>query len=90
MHGNTIEGVVKHLLVNLVDTTSNGLYQSTATNDGFELHGNIHAFQFVKYQLLAIFQLVQHIIAKLRQFLVGMGNATKYHRFLVFEDCHLR
>ena len=42
MHRNTIIGIIEHLLVNLIYTTGDGLHQTAATNNSFELHCHIH------------------------------------------------
>ena len=51
VHDATVQRVVNHLLVNFIDTTSNGLHQSTTSDDGIKLQRNIGGSQFVEYQL---------------------------------------
>ena len=53
VHDATVQRVVNHLLVNFIDTTSNGLHQSTTSDDGIKLQRNIGGSQFVEHQLLA-------------------------------------
>ena len=53
VHDATVQRVVNHLLVNFIDTTSNGLHQSTTSDDSVKLQGDISSCQFVEHQLLA-------------------------------------
>ena len=89
VHGDAVEGVVQHLLVDLVHTARNRLHQSAATYHGIKAQGFVHAIQLVEHQLLAVLQLIQHIVAKLGQLFVGMCDATQYPWLLVFIDGHL-
>ena len=49
VQGNAAQRVLNHEVVDFIDTALQGLDQSTAAYDGFELHGNIHAFQFIEH-----------------------------------------
>ena len=88
VHGDARMGVVEHLLVDFVHTTGNGLHQSATTYHGVELQGHAHALQLVEHQLLAVVELLNHIV-EARQLLVRMADASQHQWLLVFIDGHL-
>ena len=53
MHDATVQGVIEHALVDFVNTTTDGLYQSATTYDSIEFQRNVGHLEFVKHQLTA-------------------------------------
>jgi hypothetical protein len=89
MEGDTTMGILNHEVVDLIDTSFEGFYQSTTSDNGIELHGNAGLTEFIEYQLTTKVLLFYHIIETCK-FLWGMYDVTDQHRRLVLEDSHLR
>ena len=88
MHGDAAEGVADHLLVDLVDTTLQGLYQSATSNDGVEVHGYLCLLQFVDQHLFTKILLKEHIVES-RQLFCRVYDCSQEDWLLVFIDGHL-
>ena len=89
MEGDTTMGILNHQVVDLIDTTFEGLHQSTTTDDSIKLHWDISLTQFVEYQLTTEVLLLYHII-EMRELLRAVDNITDEYRCLILEDSHLR
>ena len=89
VEGDTAMGVLNHQVVDLIDTTFEGLYQSTPSDDSIKGHRDISLMQFVEHQLPAEVLLLNDIV-ETSQFLWGMHDITHQHRRFVLEDSHLR
>ena len=89
MEGDTTVSILDHQIVDLVDTTFEGLHQSTTSDDGIKLHWDISLTQLIEYQLTTEVLLLYHIV-EMREFLSSVDDITDEHRGLVLEDSHLR
>jgi hypothetical protein len=88
VEGDAAMGVLNHQVVDLIDTTFEGLYQSTPSDDSIKGHRDISLMQFVEHQLPAEVLLFDDIV-ETSQFLWGMHDIADKYRGLVLEDCHL-
>ena len=53
VHDTTVQCVVQHALVDFIYTTTDGLDQTTTSNDSIELQGDVGCYEFVEHQLTA-------------------------------------
>ena len=88
VHDTTVQRIFNHLIINLVHSTSNGLYEPSATNHCIKFQRNIGALQFVEYQLATEILLLGNGVKRC-QFFCGMGDVAKQNRLLIFVDSHL-
>ena len=68
VHGDAAVCVVEHRLVDFVGAAGDRLHQTTSSDDGIELQGDIVASQLVHDELLSEWELEDHVLELLQFF----------------------